>query len=320
MGAILGCRDVCLAMASALSVGRNPFNRVEMPRRRNNYEPDEKQAIEDMKTEQILKERGKYHKLVGNSDHALLAALLARFMVKRETVARRKFCDGLGLNFNCMREMIQLYNQLDSALVAAGFTSDRKTNRNGKSWRIVHACATAAMAPSQLVKLRRPGMKYDQTAEGATERDGKAQELKFFVRTGTTPQPESDDRFENEERVFIHPASANFSAGNYGFPFLVFHSLVRTSKPFLRDVTEASAYALLLFGGSIDVESAKKSITVDGWAELSAHPRIGALVGGLRKRVDHLLRKKVENPSQEISSTAEMRLIAKLIATDGLAK
>ena len=323
VGSILGCRDASVSMAAALSVGRNPFFRIIDKRRKGLREAaDEKEAIEDMKNENIVEERDKYKKLVGNSDHALLAALLLHFK-RMKNDAQRRFCDSLGLNVSCMRDMLQLFRQLSSALVSAGFDADKNANRNGRSWRLIHACAIAAMAPAQLVKLRRPTAKYDATAEGAKERDGKAQELRFFIRTGTKDPgtlPIPRDVRSQEERVFIHPQSANFSQGNYSFPFLVYHSLVRTSKPFLRDITEASPYALLLFGGELEVIASKQLIVVDGWAELSAHPRVGALVGGLRRRIDALLSEKVHDPSAEISSTVEMKLIAKLITADGLSK
>jgi ATP-dependent RNA helicase DHX57 len=94
--------------------------------------------------------------------------------------------------------------------------------------------------------------------------------------------------------------------------------LVRTSKPFLRDVTECNAYALLLFGGELEIRASKGVIAVDGWAELAANARIGSLVGGLRRKVDALLTEKVKNPSLELAATREMKLIVKLIMTDGL--
>jgi hypothetical protein len=42
--------------------------------------------------------------------------------------------------------------------------------------------------------------------------------------------------------------------GNFSCPWLVYNCIVKTSKPFLRDATECSAYAPLLFGGVLDVE------------------------------------------------------------------
>mmetsp|Transcript_11277 Transcript_11277/g.17256 ORF Transcript_11277/g.17256 Transcript_11277/m.17256 type:complete len:111 (+) Transcript_11277:927-1259(+) len=110
----------------------------------------------------------------------------------------------------------------------------------------------------------------------------------------------------------MHPSSANFAVGSYSCPWIVFHDLVRTSKPFLRDATECSAYALLLFGGSMEVQAGAGLIVVAGWTRLTANAQIGALIGGLRKRVDELLDKKVEDPTVSIAGTTEMRIIVKI--------
>lgn len=80
-----------------------------------------------------------------------------------------------------------------------------------------------------------------------------------------------------EERVFVHPSSANFSVGQYSCPWMVYYQLVRTSKPFMRDVTECSKYDLLLFGGSIEVLAADGLIVVDNYVRMSANARIGEL-------------------------------------------
>ena len=103
------------------------------------------------------------------------------------------------------------------------------------------------MAPGQLVKIACPAVAYEEMVEGAKEKEGKAQELKFFVWA-------SHDKLETntralEERVFIHPSSMNFGDSNYSCPWLVYNSSVRTSKPFLRDVMECNEYSLLLWGG-----------------------------------------------------------------------
>lgn len=321
MGSILGCREAALAMAAGMSIGRSPFLRVNAPRKKHfrNGE-DEKTGIEEMKQERILEERAALFETVGASDHALLAAV---FMKWNETGTgsgmRKRLCESLGLSFNGMRDMAQLVRQLSSSITSLGFEDSREANQNGKSWRIIRACAVSAMAPSQLVKVVRPAAAYHETAEGAKEKDGKAKELKFFIRTcDSAEESVLQDPRSREERVFIHPSSANFSTGSYSCPWLVYHSMVRTSKPFLRDVTECNAYPLLLFGGDMEVQASKNIVVINNWVKLSANARIGSLMGGLRQRVDLLLSQKVEKPSFDIANTEEMKLIFKLITSDGL--
>jgi len=323
MGSILGCRRASLAMAAGMSLGRSPFLRIRIdnPRKKSFADGgDGESSVEELKRQRMLEERDALFKQVGNSDHAFLAAAFMEWEgIGAGSGNRKRFCESLGLSFSAMRDMAQLVRQLGSSLDAAGYRESEQSDRTLNSWRLVRACAVAAMSPNQLVKVVRPATKYQDTAEGAKERDGHARELKFFVRT-EEPATTMDTResWAKEERVFVHPSSANFATGSYSCPWLVYNSLVRTSKPFLRDVTECNAYALLLFGGELEVQASKSVIIVDKWCQLSANARIGSLMGGLRRRVDEMLRKKIADPSFEIVATKEMQLIIKLIKTDGL--
>ena len=146
---------------------------------------------------------------------------------------------------------------------------------------------------------------------GAVEKEGKAKELKFFIRGGSDDADTATNGRgnSNEERVFIHPSSNNFAVGSYSCPWLVYHRLVRTSKAFVSDATECNPYSLLLFGGSMEVQASKGLIVLDDWIRLSANARIGSLIGGMRQKVDELLEQKVADPSLDISGSTEMKLI-----------
>ena len=314
MGSILGCRRAALAMAAGISVGRSPFLRIDT---RSNGE-----TIQDMKNKQIIEERAKIFELCGNSDHAMLALTFMQWeSLKAGGGERKRYCEKMGLSFTGMRDILQLANQYDSSLASAGYVRGEGSDRNAKSFRILRTCAISSMAPGQLVRLQRPSTKYADTAEGAREKDGVARELKFFIRNqeAVVPWKSQDNKTRHtEERVFMHPSSSLFSTGNYSCPWLVYHSMVKTSKPFLRDATECSAYALLLFGGQLDVEARNGIIVIDNWVKLSANARIGALIRGLRSKMDDLLEKKIRDPKIDISGTPEMNLIVKLLVTDGL--
>jgi len=60
--------------------------------------------------------------------------------------------------------------------------------------------------------------------------------------------------------------------------------------------------------------------TVDNYVRTSANARIGALIGGLRRKVDDLLSKKIADPSYAVAKSVEMKLIVKLLRTDGLGR
>jgi ATP-dependent RNA helicase DHX57 len=326
MGSILGCRRAAMAMAAGISVGRSPFLKIDL--RQHNHRQQQEESPQQAKQRLILKERATLFQLSGNSDHAMLATAFQQWEnLKAGGGERKRFCENLGLSFTGMRDILQLVLQYDSSLKAAGYNPNKESDRNAHSFRILKTCAISSMAPSQLVKLVRPSTKYSDTAEGAVEKDGVAKEMKYFIRTNSETivvpwkeqQKEStQDSAVKEERVFIHPSSSLFTNGNYSCPWLVYHSMVKTSKPFLRDATECSAYALLLFGGQLDVQARNDCILIDDWVKLAANARIGALVRGLRGRMDDLLEQKISNPKIDISDTPEMKLIVKLLITDGL--
>ena len=317
MGSILGCRTAALSMAAVMSSGRSPLLRVDIPRSGGKANTEE--TSEQTKQRNILAERAKIFEEVGNSDHVLLAAVFMNWKdLPTGGGQRKKYCDRLGLSFNGMRDILQLVNQFDSSLRVAGYTATAESERNSHSWRILRTCSVSALAPSHLVRVHRPSTKYTATAEGAQEKEGAAKELKFFIRRGDDEPTAAQAGKYSDERVFMHPSSALFTVGNYSCPWLVYHTLVKTSKPFLRDATECSAYALLLFGGNLEVEARNNAILIDNFVKLAANARIGALIRELRRRMDDLFEAKIKDPTINISNTPEMGLIAKLLATDGL--
>ena len=315
MGCLLGCRDISVAIAAALSAGRTPFLRIDSfhnGKRQGNDEPEqEKKAFSN---KQILEERAALFKMVGNSDHVMLGKAFLLWEECGGAFERKRYCDKLGLSFNGMREIKTLTRQLDSSLTSLGFHPSESCNKNVSSWRIVKSFVVASLSPTQIVRVQRPTTKYTETVEGAVEKEGQAKELKFFIRSGSERMTgdanhDTTKSNSNEERVFIHPSSNNFVVGSYSCPWIVYHRLIRTSKAFISDATECNPYSLLLFGGKMEVQASKGLIVLDDWIRLAANARIGSLIGGLRQRVDELLEAKVSEPSLDIVGSMEMKLI-----------
>jgi ATP-dependent RNA helicase DHX57 len=326
MGSILGCRKASLAIAASMSLRASPFRKID------NFRQDIATLSHDVVTESIHKSRRELFYTVGNSDYAMIAAA---YMLWDDAAGpkRRRYCDEMGLNIHFLQDMKQMFGQLDTSLTAAGYESTMESECNNQTWRIVRTCVVASLAPSHIVRVHRPSTKYAETIGGAKELDTEAKSLSFFIASSQpsnqlTVNEEGSELhlFENhpkvfrfpEERVFIHPCSANFFTGNFNCPWLVYYELVRTSKAFLRDATECSAYALLLFGGNLEIQAVDGKIIVAGRITLAANARIGALVGGLRKMIDELMNQKIQDPSFDVTSTAAMRLVRSLLVTDGL--
>ncbi|KAL7543887.1 hypothetical protein ACHAXR_013327 [Thalassiosira sp. AJA248-18] len=324
MGCLLGCRDIAVAIAAGMSAGRNPFLRINVFGKKHSQ--DDAEDEKELANSKIVEERTALFKMVGNSDHAMLGNAFLLWNKCQGAAKRKMYCDRLGLAFSGMRDILALTRQLDSSLTTSGFIPSKDSNRNESSWRIVRSMIVASLSPTQVVRVQRPSTKYTETVEGAVEKEGKAKELKFFIRGGDDNKVNDIDhasrskppRVGTDERVFIHPSSNNFVVGSYSCPWLVYHRLVRTSKSFISDATECNPYSLLLFGGSMEVQASKGLIVLDDWIRLSANARIGSLIGGLRQKVDELLEKKVADPSLDISSSTEMKLITDLLRHDGI--
>ena len=230
VGSLLGVRNAALAMAAGMSAAQAPFSRIDT------FGKDLDDTTRET-NEAILQERKKlFEKSGGNSDHTFLAAIYLQWD-SLQGPEKRKLCNKLGLIPGRMRDIKLLVEQYDRALRAIGFTSssEKESNVNAKSYRIIRSCVVAALAPSQVIRVKRPALKYQETVEGALEKDGVAKELKLFVRSKSllieddeSKVSSQDTASENvEERVFFHPSSMNFKVGNFSCPWLVYHQLVR---------------------------------------------------------------------------------------------
>ena len=168
--------------------------------------------------------------------------------------------------------------------------------------RIVKAVLSAGFYPN-VVNIVKPENKYIQIEGGAFARDPNAKEIRYFCRT--------------VGRVFLHPTSVNFSAGKFESPWLLWTERVETSKIFLRQSSMISPYAILLFGGQLQVEHEAGLLTLDGTWSFKAPAKIGILIRELRDEVRSLLAEKLENPTLQISRRPIVDALLTLLSSDG---
>ncbi|OBZ80236.1 hypothetical protein A0J61_11715, partial [Choanephora cucurbitarum] len=93
-----------------------------------------------------------------------------------------------------------------------------------------------------------------------------------------------------------------------------------TSKTFIRDGTEVPSYAILFFGGHIDVDHLGRGLRVgeDGWIKFRSWARIGVLVNQLKRLLQLELAIKIEEPDLDVSSSDVAHTIITLITNDGV--
>lgn len=111
--------------------------------------------------------------------------------------------------------------------------------------------------------------------------------------------------FESSMNMFCHVG------------WLVFTELLETSRPYVREASMVPLYALLTFGGELEVLHDQGLLLLDGWAKFRAPARVGVLIKRLRHAVSHLLAIKVANPAFNVSNQSVIGALHQLLATDG---
>ncbi|XP_061555189.1 ATP-dependent RNA helicase DHX29 [Phycodurus eques] len=115
-------------------------------------------------------------------------------------------------------------------------------------------------------------------------------------------------------RAQVHPSSVNRNLQAHGW--LLYQEKVKYTKIYLRDTTLISPFPMLLFGGDIDIQHRERLITLDGWMHFQAPVRIGVIFKHLRKLLDSLLEKKLENPRMNLEGERTIQIILELIKSE----
>lgn len=235
-----------------------------------------------------------------SSDYVAVVLAVKEFSRCNGREAQRRFATENGLSTERLLEILKEQRELLQSMVHAGLLSttaqglreDSIENRNCESLGVVVSALVAGLYP-RLAKIVRPPQRYVETAGGAVERDIEANEYKFYVPlpagenvSTDTEALGSDDKnrtdiadeiisAEGFQRVFVHPSSINF--GNNSFSrssYLLYGEMQRTAgnikvldnaKIYLRETTEPPVYALLLFGGQLEISYTDQTLTIDGW-------------------------------------------------------
>ncbi|KAF6156015.1 hypothetical protein GIB67_035372 [Kingdonia uniflora] len=105
-------------------------------------------------------------------------------------------------------------------------------------------------------------------------------------------------------KVDIHPASVNAGVHLFPLPLMVYSEKVKTTSIYIRDSTNISDYALLLFGGSlIPSKTGEGGIEMlGGYLHFSASKSVLDLIKNLRGQLDIILQRKIEEPGLDIYS------------------
>ena len=220
------------------------------------------------------------------------------------------WCSSKFLSQPTLRDIDSTRRQLVDSLIEAGLLPvnySAEASASGR-WKdntmLLRALIAGALNP-QIARIQMPDKKYIASMSGAKELDPDAKTIKYF----------------NEEngRVFVHPSSVLFDAQGFSgnAAFVSYFTKMETSKTFVRDLTPLNAYALLLLGGPIEVDTSGQGVIVDGWLRLKGWARIGVLASRLRALLDDELRRRIDFPSDAGDGSGLFDLVRHLVELNG---
>lgn len=125
---------------------------------------------------------------------------------------------------------------------------------------------------------------------------------------------------KEDGKVEPHPASVNSRVNSFPRPWLVYGEKVKTSAIYVRDSTNVSDYALLMFGGNLTVSKNEQSVEMlGGYLQFQASKKTLQLVRELRSQLDMLLDRKVKNPQFDIHREGKpvVTAVLELLQTNG---
>ena len=292
-GAIFGCLEACVTVAAILT-GRSPF-----------LSPQGKL------------EESKAARTTFASGHGDLICDLRAFeeWSKRRQASNprelRFWCDDNFLSTQTLNDISSNRAQYMSSLAEIGFIPNEHLaaqgalNARNDNTALIRALIAGSFSP-QIARIDFPDKKYAASVSGAVELDPEARTIKYF----------------NEEngRVFIHPSSTMFDAQSFpgSSVLMAYFTKMATSKVFIRQLTPFNAYSLLLFGGKIEFDTLGRGLVIDGWLRVRGWSRIGVLVRRVRRMLDDVLAKKIEDPGVDISGNEVVDLARRLVEFDGL--
>lgn len=282
-GALFKCLDAVLTIAATVSL-RSPFS---APFDKRDEVNQAKKAFQWGKSDLLiyLKVFNEWRSIKEKQGKKNEKAFLNEYFLSRKTL------------FDIVEERRQLAQSLaDTGLCGPveevkrrDWERDEKLNSHSRNERVIQAVICAGMYPN-IVRLDMP-QKYMKVNGGTVAVAANSKDIKM--------------RGQSMERMFLHPESVNFDEGNYDTRWLAYFSRVLTSKLFLRDSTMVSPYAILLFGGAVEVLHDKGQITVDKWIVFKSPARVGVLARELRKQLDLLLLNKFEHVSMDLALTGQ---------------
>lgn len=208
------------------------------------------------------------------SDHIALLKAFEGWKEAKRTRTERSFCWENFLSPITLQMMDDMRKQFVDLLSDIGFVDKSKGpisyNQYGDDLEMVCAILCAGLYPN-VVQCKRRGKRTS-----------------FYTK--------------EVGKVDIHPASVNAGVHLFPLPYMVYSEKVKTSSIYVRDSTNISDYALLMFGGNLLPSKSGEGIEMlGGYLHFSASKSVLELIKKLRGELDKLLNRKIEEPGLDIT-------------------
>lgn len=276
-GAILGCLEPIATIAAAITE-KSPFS---TPMNRKDEANLAKASL-----------------AVANSDHLTLYNAYLGWKKSQADRTDMSYCRKHFLNRTALLTIEDVKHELMKMMEQAGFWSSRSSSSH-------HSKQQAAPLSKQQISVVNAVLAaglYDSVARVLCT--PSVDVLERVACTVETPQGKAQ----------VHPSSVNRNLQTHGW--LLYQEKVKYTKIYLRDTSLIPPFPLLLFGGDIDIQHRERLITLDGWIHFQAPVRIGVIFKHLRKLMDSLLEKKLENPRMSLEGERTIQLILDLIKSE----
>jgi len=301
IGCLFGCHHEVLSIAGFLAA-RNPL--ITAP---------------DARKGQWLAARDELVRHVGFcSDHLAWALMLSDWEILN-IGQRRQMAQRYGVVFERMNEAIRERVLLGESLMTVGLLSkeilaERMDSRNRARWPLVVAALVAGMYPNILL-VEHCGERARGHSDDVAER---AMSLRYSV---LQRHHSKQDAMCYPKPLHMHPNSICFGAVRYHCPLMTFFNSQQTTKLYCYDATEATPWAILLFGEQpeyVETESSR-NLVVGGWSQFRVSDS-GALriIDVMRKSFANILAKKLTDLNWDHHSNRELMVIKRVLLDQGL--
>jgi HrpA-like RNA helicase len=285
-GALFGCVDPALTIAAAMS-SKNPF-------------------IAPFACREAADEARRTFSVEGSDHLTILEAFNQWRNIRRSKGERASsaFARDNFLSKMTMLQMEELRKQFASLLTDIGFLpSDfnldavvkgtvSDANLNAENMDLLKAVLCAGLYPN-IILAPRP------LVHGTSKQD--AGEVAFQSRS--------------KGEVYLHPSALLFSARSLEYRYCCYREIMMTRKLYVRDATAVSPFALLLFGGALQVFHEEGVVTVDEWLKFRIARTPATLVKHLRAQMESMLLRKIVTPEDDVFSTTEAKAVISSVSS-----